>query len=168
MKRLLFFLTVVTLVSCGRSFEKRTAKYAEVGEMSDNRAAVLDINEGVGRWGYVDGTGRLAIECRYADARRFADGLAAVQVPEGAWGYIDTVGRLVIAPQFVLAEPFEDGMAWVQAAGELWGRVDKSGKMVIPCLYSEIGEPDERGWMRVLRDGKWGYLRENGEVVVRA
>ena len=58
MKRLLFFLTVVTLVSCGRSFEKRTAKYAEVGEMSDNRAAVLDINEGVGRWGYVDGTGR--------------------------------------------------------------------------------------------------------------
>ena len=166
MKRLLFFLTVVTLVSCGRSFEKRTAKYAEVGEMSDNRAAVLDINEGVGRWGYVDGTGRLAIECRYADARRFADGLAAVQVPEGAWGYIDTVGRLVIAPQFVLAEPFEDGMAWVQAAGELWGRVDKSGKMVIPCLYSEIGEPDERGWMRVLRDGKWGYLRENGEVVV--
>ena len=89
-----------------------------------------------------------------------------MQVPEGAWGYIDTVGRLVIAPQFVLAEPFEDGMAWVQAAGELWGRVDKSGKMVIPCLYSEIGEPDERGWMRVLRDGKWGYLRENGEVVV--
>ncbi len=166
MKRLLFFLTVVTLVSCGRSFEKRTAKYAEVGEVSDNRAAVLDINEGVGRWGYVDGTGRLAIECRYADARRFADGLAAVQVPEGAWGYIDTVGRLVIAPQFVLAEPFEDGMAWVQAAGELWGRVDKSGKMVIPCLYSEIGELDERGWMRVLRDGKWGYLRENGEVVV--
>lgn len=72
-----------------------------------------------------------------------------MQVPEGAWGYIDTVGRLVIAPQFVLAEPFEDGMAWVQAAGELWGRVDKSGKMVIPCLYSEIGEPDERGWMRV-------------------
>ena len=50
MKRLLFFLTVVTLVSCGQSFEKRTAKYAEVGEMSDNRAAVLDINEGVGRW----------------------------------------------------------------------------------------------------------------------
>ena len=51
MKRLLFFLTVVTLVSCGRSFEKRTAKYAEVGEVSDNRAAGLDINEGGGRWG---------------------------------------------------------------------------------------------------------------------
>ena len=50
--------------------------------------------------------------------------------------------------------------------GRNLGRVDKSGKMVIPCLYSEIGEPDERGWMRVLRDGKWGYLRENGEVVV--
>ena len=50
MKRLLFFLTVATLVSCGRSFEKCTAKYAEVGEVSDNRAAVLDINEGVGRW----------------------------------------------------------------------------------------------------------------------
>ena len=66
MKRLLFFLTVATLVSCGRTFEQRTAKYAEVGSVNDNRAAVLDINEGVGRWGYVDGTGRLVIECRYA------------------------------------------------------------------------------------------------------
>ena len=56
MKRLLFFLTVATLVSCGRTFEQRTAKYAEVGSVNDNRAAVLDINEGVGRWGYVDGT----------------------------------------------------------------------------------------------------------------
>ena len=88
MKRLLFFLTVATLVSCGRTFEQRTAKYAEVGSVNDNRAAVLDINEGVGRWGYVDGTGRLVIECRYADARSFDDGLAAVQEPEGLWGYI--------------------------------------------------------------------------------
>ena len=165
MKRLLFFLTVATLVSCGRTFEQRTAKYAEVGSVNDNRAAVLDINEGVGRWGYVDGTGRLVIECRYADARSFDDGLAAVQEPEGLWGYIDTAGRAVVAPQFTVAGAFDDGMAWVQS-GELWGRIDKTGKTVIPCLYSEIGEPDERGWMRVLRDGKWGVLRQDGEVVV--
>ena len=103
MKRLLFSLTVATLVSCGRTFEQRTAKYAEVGSVNDNRAAVLDINEGVGRWGYVDGTGRLVIECRYADARSFDDGLAAVQEPEGLWGYIDTAGRAVVAPQFTVA-----------------------------------------------------------------
>ena len=165
MKRLLFFLTVATLVSCGRTFEQRTAKYAEVGSVNDNRAAVLDINEGVGRWGYVDGTGRLVIECRYADARSFDDGLAAVQEPEGLWGYIDTAGRAVVAPQFTVAGAFDDGMAWVQV-GELWGRIDKTGKTIIPCLYSEIGEPDERGWMRALRDGKWGVLRQDGEVVV--
>ena len=115
MKRLLFFLTVATLVSCGRTFEQRTAKYAEVGSVNDNRAAVLDINEGVGRWGYVAGTGRLVIECRYADARSFDDGLAAVQEPEGLWGYIDTAGRAVVAPQFTVAGAFDDGMAWVQA-----------------------------------------------------
>ena len=114
-------------VSCGRTFEQRTAKYAEVGSVNDNRAAVLDINEGVGRWGYVDGTGRLVIECRYADARSFDDGLAAVQEPEGLWGYIDTAGRAVVAPQFTVAGAFDDGMAWVQA-GELWGRIDKTGK----------------------------------------
>ena len=165
MKRLLFFLTVAMFVSCGRTFEQRTAKYAEVGSVNDNRAAVLDINEGVGRWGYVDGTGRLVIECRYADARSFDDGLAAVQEPEGLWGYIDTAGRAVVAPQFTVAGAFDDGMAWVQA-GELWGRIDKTGKTIIPCLYSEIGEPDERGWMRVLRDGKWGILRQDGEVIV--
>ena len=41
MKRLLFFLTVAMFVSCGRTFEQRTAKYAEVGSVNDNRAAAV-------------------------------------------------------------------------------------------------------------------------------
>ena len=166
MKRQLLFLSVIMLAACGRTFEQRTSKYAEVGPVSDNRAAVLDINEGVGRWGYVDGAGRLAVECRYAGAGKFSDGLAAVQEIEGLWGYIDTAGRTVVAPQYTVAGEFDGGMAWVQAGGERWGRIDNTGKVVIPCLYTEIGEPDQRGWMRVRRDGKWGCLRETGEVAV--
>ena len=128
MKRLLFFLTVATLVSCGRTFEQRTAKYAEVGSVNDNRAAVLDINEGVGRWGYVDGTGRLVIECRYADARSFDDGLAAVQEPEGLWGYIDTAGRAVVAP-------FQDGGRRAEPA--LRGGHRNRSAMCMPITTSE-------------------------------
>lgn len=165
MKRLILFFAVAALAGCDRTFEQRTAKYARVGPVADNRAAVLDIIEGVGRWGYVDSTGRLAIACRYADAHAFCEGLAAVEQAEGLWGYIDTAGRMVIAPQFSRAGEFAGGMAWVQAGPDQLGRIDKTGKTVIPCRYSAIGEPDQRGWMRVQRDGKWGFLRENGEVV---
>ena len=45
MKRLLFFLTVATLVSCGRTFEQRTAKYAEVGSVNLKSSISIDCTE---------------------------------------------------------------------------------------------------------------------------
>ena len=88
-----------------------------------------------------------------------------MQEPEGLWGYIDTAGRAVVAPQFTVAG--RSTTAWPGFSPASSGDVStKRGKSSFPCLYSEIGEPDERGWMRVLRDGKWGILRQDGEVIV--
>lgn len=158
-------------VSCHRTFEQRTAKYAEVGPLSENRAAVLDTRDGQTGplWGYVDATGRLAIACRFAGAETFAEGRAAVKDPQSSlWGYVDTMGVVVIAPRYGRVGAFSEGLAWVESPDSLKGCVDRSGREVIACLYEQIGAPDARGWMLVRRGKKWGFLHESGRVVVPA
>jgi hypothetical protein len=49
------------------------------------------------RWGYIDKTGKLAINPQFDDARPFSLGLAPVE-SGGAWGYIDRSGKLVWKP----------------------------------------------------------------------
>lgn len=168
MKRFPIFFAVVTLllfVSCGRSFQQRTAKYASVGELIEDRAAVMELVEGVERWGYVDAEGKLVIACRYVLAEPFVEGRGRVFTPEG-WGYVASDGAEVVKPQYSEAGDFKDGLAWVQRENEFWGRINTSGESLIPCLYTRIDEPDERGWMLASRDGGWGYLDAGGKEVV--
>src|SRR5205085_2466544 len=75
-----------------------------------------------GKWGYLDGQGQLVIQPRFNEARKFSEGLAAVQmetgemdkvgsidkqgtyriqvVPKTKWGFIDEHGSVAIKPQF--------------------------------------------------------------------
>lgn len=71
-----------------------------------------------GKWGFVNTSGALVIDCQYEDARSFTQGVAAVK-KDGAWGYIDASNATVIAPTFEDAYPFcESGMAPVK--NEYW------------------------------------------------
>ena len=65
-----------------------------------------------GKWGYIDSTGKIVIEPRFAWAEEFSEGLVAVSI-DFNWGYIDKTGKWVIQPQFAVGRPFSDGMALV-------------------------------------------------------
>lgn len=52
-----------------------------------------------GKWGYVDISGNLSIECTYEDAKSFTNGYAAVK-KNGIWGYIDKNNYMAISPVF--------------------------------------------------------------------
>ena len=60
-------------------------------------------------FGYADTQGNLVIEPRFISARPFADGLAAVQFPEGDWGLIDPSGKVT---ERGLEEPEWQGEVW--------------------------------------------------------
>jgi len=110
--------------------------FEAVGEFSDGLAPVK-IN---GRWDYVDARGVRKIPARYASARPFAEGLAAVQEFEnGLWSYIDTDGAKVL-DGYLYAGDFQDGLAIVEPesaragsgpvdAGYLF--IDRSGDVVV-------------------------------------
>src|ERR1035438_7137669 len=102
----------------------------------------------VGKWGYVDVAGKMAINPQFDDADEFSEGLAAVRlgggVPKpfrglgggGRYGYIHRDGKYVINPQFDEAGKFAAGLAAVKLGGR-WGFIGKTGNFVINPQFDE-------------------------------
>jgi hypothetical protein len=87
-----------------------------------------------GQWGYLDKSGKWAIEPQFDIATDFSEDLAAVCKgvqgrDRGQWGYIDKKGKLVIPLEFERALPFVNGMAKVKTNNG-WRYVDKQGQFV--------------------------------------
>ncbi len=129
-----------------------------------------------GKWGYIDKSGRVAIDFQYDDARAFSEGMAAVKVGDDE-GYIDETGALVIEPQFHSAGPFGDGLAVVwredlTSATQYSGYfeyIDKTGKTVIPPNPAwSSGSSFSEGLAAIgFLDGGCGYIDTTGQVIIR-
>src|SRR2546421_11859187 len=63
-----------------------------------------------GKWGYIDGTGKVVIEPRFSWAEEFSEGLAAFENEDGKYGYIDETGKVVIEPKFDNWTEFSEGL----------------------------------------------------------
>jgi WG containing repeat len=96
-----------------------------------------------GKWGYIDSTGKIVIEPRFAWAEEFSEGLAAFENEDGKHGYIDETGKVVIEPVFDNWTEFSEGLAAVSVNFE-WGYIDKTGKWVVRPQFS-VGRPFSDG-----------------------
>lgn len=111
---------------------------------------------------------KLIVRARWAQARRFREGLAAVQV-DGKWGFVDQEGKFVVAPQFEDVASFGNGFAGVRLNGK-WGFVDKAGKVVVKPQFADVGGYNE-GFAPVASamvngDLGWGFVDDKGVVVI--
>jgi hypothetical protein len=129
------------------------------------------------RWGYIDKTGKLAIEGRFQQVHPFQEGRAPVQEKGKEAGFIDLSGTYVVAPHFSWALPFEHGKALVQMAGERrayprktgaphWGVIDGSGEFVIPAKFSDLGRFREGLAFACEYGAKCGYIDEQGRYEI--
>ena len=79
-----------------------------------------------GKYGYIDKTGKYAINPQFDVAGEvFVDGLTIVRTGDsvtGKWGYIDKTGKYVVNPQFDMAYGFMNDIAEVRIGD------DKTGK----------------------------------------
>jgi hypothetical protein len=129
--------------------------------------------------GFLDKTGKFAIEPRLDGAGDFSEGLAAVVVGK-KWGYMDRRGRIVVRPQFEEAQTFSEGLAAVRR-GAHWSYIDKRGKVVITGRFNDakaftggLALVHEGGeFVRTLdgpvywSGGAWFYINHKGEKVRR-
>lgn len=85
--------------------------YSNARLMVDGTAAAVEQD---GKWGFVDGKGKMVIEPKYEDAKSFSNGFAAVK-QNGKWGFINLENKMVIEPLFDDAKSFsEDGQCFVK------------------------------------------------------
>jgi hypothetical protein len=96
-----------------------------------------------GKWGYIDVTGKIVIEPRFAWAEEFSEGLAAFENEDGKHGYIDETGKVIIEPVFDNWTEFSEGLAAVSVNFE-WGYIDKTGTWVIQPQFA-VGRPFSDG-----------------------
>ena len=117
-----------------------------------------------GTWGYIDTTGKWAIDPQFEWADQFADGLAAVRVA-GRMGYIDRRGKFVVNPQYDLAHEFSDGYGTVMNSGR-FGIIDAKGRVVFEARFADSLGLFGDGLVAVKTDDGWGFIDTTGKMVI--
>jgi len=164
-------------------------KYDEIHDFKEGLAAVKKGD----KWGYINKKGKVVIPFKYDvdvnvydEMLDFNEGLAAVEKGYYKCGYINKKGKAVIPFRFRWALGFHGGLASAYIDGVGWATINKKGIV----LYSDPEEVDDKyvfinkkGEKIVLTDyssiepfseglafakkknGKWGYIDENGNPV---
>ena len=111
------------------------------------------------KWGFMDVTGKTAIQPSYDDEGHFFSGLARVRV-ERLWGFVNEGGVMVIPPRFEDAGDFRGTLAPVRA-GKKWGYIDQQGRMLVAPAYQGAA-PFREGLARV---EMWDWIQCRNSVV---
>lgn len=134
--------------------DRRIHPYLELKGFSDGLCPVCvckkksnDIYGDICKYGYIDTTGKIAIDIKYDNVTHFSEGLAAVE-ENNKWGYINTKGEWVIEPQYLEAGIFSEGLASVRKDGRRC-YIDRNGHTVISIdldseEYLKYCENDQR------------------------
>jgi hypothetical protein len=161
--------------------------WAGVGSFSEGLAAVAKEVGGSGvdanayKYGYIDRTGKFAIEPRFDRVGDFHNGRAEVCIDD-KWGFIDRTGKVVIPLEYGGLRSFSEGLAAVQLTPEKvkemgfppvfggresvpgwWGYINLDGELVIPFQY-QVAEPFTDGMAYVEGPELRGYIDPTGKI----
>lgn len=141
-----------------------------------------------GKWGFIDGSGRVVIRPGFDFASSFSEGLALVWTGESP-SFIDRKGETVFTlrvdrlsiPSMVSPSHFAEGLAVIATGGNYhmfklydakYGYVDKSGQIAIRPEFDSAGDFSEG--LAVVRIGQsrtaaaeFGYIDRTGRVVIQ-
>ncbi len=144
-------------------------------------------NPADGKWGFVDYYGNWKFQPEYDGATQFQgdEPMSFSTVKKaGRWGCIDRKGVMVIAPVFMEQQHADlAGKQWIHGRhydtwryptqdknSKLWGYVNYLGRWVISAEYEDydfFGPDNNYIFAQVKRDGRWGSIDRNGNVVSR-
>ena len=99
--------------------------------------AIFAVKKG-GKWGYIDGYGKVIIPLEYEEVGNFSEGLAAVR-KDGKWGYINLKNEVVIPIEFTNKEVgyFKNGGAkYYTDRGA--GLINLKGEIIAEPKYDSI------------------------------
>jgi hypothetical protein len=118
-----------------------------------------------GKYGFVDGFGRLRIANQYEEVRPFEGQLAAVKLA-GKWGFVTRSEKIAVQPYYDEVGSFINGKA-IARKGNKYGIVDQQGKIVTPFSYDAIFPHLSGNYVTESR-GKQGMLNQKGFEAIHA
>ena len=124
------------------------------------------------KYGYMDKTGNVVINCDYEDFDDFHDGMARVSNGK-TFGYIDKTGEEKFMMDTTGIFNYKYGLA-AFTVGNKVGYIDKESRVVIPPEYDKPLQNVEEffrfecGVAPVMKDGKYGFINTDGELVIDA
>ncbi len=142
-----------------------------------------------GKRGFIDKTGKIAIEPQFEGVDDFSDDLAEIYVPgKYSTAYIDKTGRIAIQPQFDIGSKFSEGFAWVgfspdkreYKAGNLTlytsppsdsfnyniGFIDRAGNFITQPVFTFAGDFSEGLAVVRTKENKFGYIDKTGKLAI--
>jgi hypothetical protein len=139
-------------------------QYEDTKEFSEGRAAVRSNR----LWAFIDEKGNLLTPFKFAEAWFFRSGFAVVKVSQNQYSLLDKQGKEVT--EQIYSYIYEDVPGKLYALNNngmiRYGLVAKdSGKLIVPEGVTEIKRFSE-GWAVAVKDGKKGYIDENGNVMI--
>ncbi len=99
--------------------------------------AIFGVKKG-GKWGYIDGYGKVIVPFEYEEVNNFSEGLASVR-KDGKWGYINPKNEVVIPIEFTNKEvgSFKNGGAeYYTDSGA--GLINLKGEIIAEPKYDSI------------------------------
>ena len=108
----------------------------------------------------------------YADENGFDPNMMVKVKPGGPfhgddlYGLCDENGALVVPCQYPYLEYCENGWYLVQAQNGRYGFIDKTGAVKVDLEFENAGKFSS-GLAPVLVDGLWGFIGEEGELVIQ-
>lgn len=152
-------------------------KYDKIAQMREGHAGVI-LNR---RFGFVNAQGKEVLSPSYQEIRYFDDGLIGAKRND-YYGYIDTTGKVRIPFKYDEIGRFYEGICYVRK-GRKYAFYKASGKALTKLWYEDLSyaaaQHDEpyygvdreyaffEGLAMVRRNGKFGYIDQNGKEVIR-
>ncbi|MBX2915126.1 MAG: WG repeat-containing protein [Cyclobacteriaceae bacterium] len=115
-----------------------------------------------GKYGFIDGKGRLRIANRYDSITHFSEGLAAIKLI-GKWGFINMQDQIILNPNYTAVNEFKNGLCLVARNGK-WGIINQQGKTIINLEYDSIKQ--EPPHFLLYKNGLSGLADQHGRILV--
>ena len=116
-----------------------------------------------GRW--VPTEYEWVIEPEFTAAKPLYRNRHALVLQKGKWGVIDRTGTFIIEPRFDEVEQIAESRNIRVRESRLWGLLGEDLSILAPPLWDEVGDLHQ-GAIPVKRDGKWGYVNKEGDLVI--
>jgi hypothetical protein len=141
-----------------------TPNLDEAGDFHEGMALTKKHSGDGTLYGYINKEGKVIVEPQYIFARDFSDGLGMVVDAHQKGGYINKEGKMTIEPTYTRGTEFSDKYAMVFS--DQWYYLDKNGKTKGIGMYQGVNK-FQNGLAGVESDHKWGYVDENGKLVIQ-